>query len=192
MGIRTRWMALGRWLAPGSQRLLTNVAVVAIYVLMMLALLIMPASLFLVITHHAGANVHGSLQLTAAGYWLLYATLGLTFLWSIVTGGFARAFLRPRHLDWPWLMLLGLGLLVGLTKLGDGAREAISQLHPDAGTDNGEAIAFFAFWLLMIGYAGKAVWDEARDRVTAIVEREIAKEPQPRFRRRTAAETTDE
>ena len=192
MGFRRRWMTLGAWLAPRGLRTLTNVSVVSVYLVLMMGLIIVPATLFLAITRRAGANVQGALVLAPAGRWYLYGAMAFTFLWSVLTGGFARALLRPRHLDWPWLALLALGLLLGLTKLGDEAREAIGQLHPGKNNDNAAAIAFFAFWLLMIGYAGKAVWDETRDRVAGIFEREIAKAAPLLAARGTGTETGDE
>lgn len=55
----------------------------------------------------------------------------------------------------------------------EGREPATGQSHTGSGNNNVEAITFFVFWLPMIGYAGKAVWDEAPDRVVDIFDRAI-------------------
>ena len=64
-----------------------------------------------------------------------------------------------------WLVLFGLGLLAGLSTMFDHMRSAMGAFAAGQHGDNPKFTGFVAFWLLMVGYAGKAVWDELRDRV---------------------------
>lgn len=173
MGIRRAWQQLGHSGAPHARRFIISLSVVLAYLLSMLVLIGVPPSLFLNVTRSAGANVQDNLQLTMTGHWLMYCIFVFTFAWSIVVGGFAKTFLKPRHLGWPWLALFGLGLLLGLTLMFDPAREVVGAMRSGADNDNDMVIAFFTFWLLMVGYAAKAVWDEARDRMAAVFERHV-------------------
>jgi len=156
-----------------ARRHLTSIAVLIGYGVGMWVLVAVPAGLFLDVTRGAGANVGGNLQLSPVGFGLSFLVFATVFMWSIAVGGCARLFMRPAYFDWPWLMSAGLVVLLTVTFLFNGAREAVSQLHASASNSNAIVAAFFAFWLLMVGYAAKAVWDEARDRFAGYLERKI-------------------
>lgn len=165
--------AFGLWCAPRLRRLGTHALVALAYLMSMWALIAIPVTLFVVLTRTTGANVDGALVLSPAGRWLLYALAAATFLGSIAVGGIAKTILRSRHLAWPWLCLIGVGLLFGLADMFDTIRMVVNSLHVGPHDDNARAAAFFTFWLLMVGYAAKAVWDEARDRFCAAFEARI-------------------
>ncbi|RIA46256.1 hypothetical protein DFR49_0790 [Hephaestia caeni] len=163
------------WCGPRLRRLGAQALVALGYTMSMWALIAIPITLFVILTQTTGANVDGALVLTPVGRWLLYVLAGATFLGSIAVGGIAKVILRSRHLAGPWLFLIGLGLLFGLADMFDKIRIVVSSLHAGPHDDNAQAAAFFTFWLLMVGYAAKAVWDEARDRFCAAVQARIPK-----------------
>lgn len=165
--------SLGLWRGARLRQFGEHTLVALSYLMCMWALIGIPLMLFIALTRTAGANVDGALVLTPVGRWLLYMLSAGTFLGSIIVGGGAKVLLRPRHLSGLWLIIVGVGLLFGLTIMFDQVRDVIAQLRNGPHDDNQSAAAFFAFWLLMVGYTAKAVWDEARDRVGAFIEARI-------------------
>lgn len=165
MGLRSRWRRLGMRVIPNAEKTLKSVIVIGSYLMGIFGLIVGPLSFLTAIAKHAGTTGGGIVHLTPLGDWLLAALMGATFLWSIVVGGFAKACLTRQHLQLMWLFLFGLALLAGLSMMFDQMRGAMAAFAADQHGDNPKFAGFIAFWILMVGYAGKAVWDEPRDRV---------------------------
>lgn len=164
MGVRARWMKLGEWVVPTSESAVLSLLVIAFYVMGIIALVTLSLGLLSAVAHRAGTIDHGILHLSPLGSRLMLAIVAATFALSIVVGGFAKAFFTRNHLGWLSLILFGLTLLVALTTMFDQMRVAMGAFGALHDGDNPKVTGFIAFWLLMAGYAGKAVWDEARDR----------------------------
>lgn len=166
MGLRSGWQRLGMWVVPNAEKALKSVIVIGVYLAGIFGLIVGPLVLLTAIAKHASTTNGGIIHLTPLGGLLLNVLIGATFVWSIVVGGFARACLTRQHLELVWLVIFGLGLLVGLTVMSDHMHTAMGAFAADRHGDNPKFAGFIAFWLLMVAYAGKAVWDEARDRVS--------------------------
>ncbi|MFW2853861.1 hypothetical protein ACM61V_18475 [Sphingomonas sp. TX0543] len=165
MALRSGWRRLGTWVIPNAEKTLKSVIVIGAYLIGIFGLIVGPLSLLTAIAKHAGTTDGRIVHLTPLGDWLVAALMGATFLWSITVGGFAKACLTRQHLQLMWLFLFGLGLLAGLSMMFDQMRGAMAAFAADQHGDNPKFAGFIAFWILMVGYAGKAVWDEPRDRV---------------------------
>jgi hypothetical protein len=186
MGLREGWKRIGKRVAPHSERAVLSLAVISFYLLGMVTLMVVPLQLLTIVARRAATTDGAVIHLSQTGTWLLVLITGGTFAWSIIVGGFAKAFFTRNHLDRYWLFLFGVGLLAFLTAMFDQMRDAMSTFAAIHDGDNPTVTGFIAFWLLMVGYAGKAVWDEARDR---IAERMRAFLPQAAPARTSAAET---
>lgn len=166
MNLSAAWNRVGERVVPWSERTVQSLAVISLYLSGIFALILVPLELLTALAKHAGSYDGKILSLTPLGGWLLIGLVGLTFLWSIIVGGFAKALFTRKHLGWFWLLLFGLGLLIGLTMFFDQMDSAMRAFFAEPRGDNPKVAGFIAFWALMIGYASKAVWDEARDRVS--------------------------
>jgi len=150
---------------PHARRGFYVVMILLAYVGGLVVLVGVPLQLFLTITHQCGTVAAGVLQLSSCGQPLLIATAALTLGLSVAVGGIARVFLQREHFGPLWLTLLTLGSLYAVSAALDDMRSALSALHQLSRGDNITAGAFIGFWILMVGYAAKAAWDESRDRV---------------------------
>jgi hypothetical protein len=165
MGFRDSWRRLRGRIVPRCERAVLSLAVISFYVLGMVTLIVVPLQLLTIVATHAATAQGDIIHLSPTGRGLLKLITAGTFVWSIVVGAFAKAFLTRSHLDRTWLFLFGLGLLFALAAMADQMRDAMVTFSAIRDGDNSTVTGFIAFWLLMVGYAGKAVWDEARDRV---------------------------
>lgn len=166
MKLRDSWRRLGESVVPWSEHSVRSLAVMSLYLAGIIALILVPLELLSVVARHAGSYDGKVLVLTPLGGWLLVGLVGLTFIGSIMVGGFAKALFTREHLGRIWLLLFGLGLLIVLTLLFDEMKGAMRAFSAEPRGDNPKVAGFIAFWALMTGYASKAVWDEARDRVS--------------------------
>ncbi|MCW2351764.1 hypothetical protein [Sphingobium sp. B12D2B] len=149
---------------PKSEAALQSLVVMGLYIVGIISLIVLPLEMLSAVAYRAGTIDHGVLHLSPLGSWLLLVVVSATFAGSIVVGGFAKAFFTSNHLGWLWLILFGLAMLIALTTMFDQMRVAMGAFAAVHAGDNPKVTAFIAFWLLMVGYAAKAVWDEARDR----------------------------
>ncbi|WP_010165100.1 hypothetical protein [Sphingomonas sp. PAMC 26617] len=161
-----RWLRVRDRVQPHARRGFFAAMISLVYVGGLVALVGVPLQLFLAITHGCGVAAAGVLQLSPCGRPLLIATAALTLGLSVAIGGMARVLLDREHLGPIWLAVLTLVSLYAVSASLDDMRSALSALHQLSRSDNITAGTFIGFWILMVGYAAKAAWDESRDRVT--------------------------
>ncbi|MBT2134491.1 hypothetical protein KK137_09115 [Croceibacterium sp. LX-88] len=137
------------------------------YVIGMWFLMAMPAWGLLSVWKSIAVESQGVVSLSPIGHAALLAIGLATFFFSLGIGGFARAFIRPEMVGPWWLLGVGCILFLGLPFLFDSIRNIATTLGAWDQGDNATIVAFLTFWILMIGYAAKVLWDELRDRVAA-------------------------
>lgn len=167
-----RFIGLNNRIRQSEMKPVTSLAAVAFYFGGMIILLIAPLSFFIhIMKNGAYSTIENEVMtLTPCGNQALLLLVAITFALSVLTGGFGRSLLRKRFV-YGWVVALGgLGLLWGLTVTLDEFRKITAKIAAIEQGDNLTVAAFLTFWTLMIGYAGKAVWDELRDRVSANVD----------------------
>jgi hypothetical protein len=161
-----RWLKVRDAVHPHARRGFFAAMISLAYIGGLVVLVGVPLQLFLTITHRCGIAAAGVLQLSPCGRPLLIGTAALTLGLSVAIGGMARVFLDREHFGPLWLAVLTLGSLYAVSASLDDMRSAVSALHQLSRGDNITAGTFIGFWILMVGYAAKAAWDESRDRVT--------------------------
>jgi cation transport ATPase len=92
---------------------------------------------------------------------------------SLSAGSFARA--RLKRLDAATLVCAGLIYISIFATLSLYIGESLNFLDIKQG-DNGSIVVILGFWLLLVGYAVKSFYDEARDRMAKWINRRIYKE----------------
>jgi len=142
-------------------------SIIASYAIAMTVLVAAPLELFAIASHRCGTMATDGLHFSACGAPALVAIGAFTLLLSVAIGGWASVVFSHRHLSWPWLAVLTLVTVYGVSVTVERVPNAIDTMHEMSGGDSAKTGAFIGFWVLMVGYASHAVWDEARDRAGA-------------------------
>jgi hypothetical protein len=155
--------------ADGSRvaRALVAIGIILTYAIGMTVLVAAPLQLLAVASRRCGVMQIDGLHLSACGAPALIAIGAFTLLLSVAIGGWARVVFRHQHFSWPWLAILTLTTVYGVSVTAETMPSAVDTMHSMSGGDSAKAGAFIGFWILMVGYSSHAVWDEARDRAEA-------------------------
>lgn len=154
-------------LPPPKDRGITAFVTCLIYVAGIWVLAAIPTYGLLIVLRWGAVESQDVVFLSPFGRCALFAVALAMFGGSLLVGGFVRAFMRPELVGKLWLVGVGCALFLALPYLSDAIRRMVTSLgHWDQG-DNATVGAFLAFWILMVGYAAKTLWDELRDRLSA-------------------------
>lgn len=139
-------------------------AVVIIYtVLLSLLVLTVPMMLWLTkLSWVAIPGRNGELTLLKPGSFALGVPLSFAALFSWLAGGYARA--RFARLSSSVLLILSYSFVAIFISVAENVARAGATIDATAG-DNDFVLICVALWLLLYGYAVKAFYDEARDRL---------------------------
>ena len=145
-----------------------------IYVLALFALTIVPLKAFIWIAGTLGGVDHDVLKLQPAGKVALSVLILFTITLSMTIGAFAKIQFARLNPDLAVMIATSCGVYWGVTALFGGMREATTAVTAVAQGDNVKAGLFIGFWILMLGFAAKALWDQGRDQIAKKIANRIS------------------